>query len=678
MKLRGKLLLSIVLPVAFIFTLIIYYLSTTIYEQETKTAAELAEAKSREYAGYVQALLNEEMYYTVSLAQDLEQIVEEKSSSRQDVIEMLKSKLEKNDDLIGIWCAFEPDAFDGKDKRFVNTEYHNETGRFYPYVYKEAADIGVESFLAEDVEEDYYLLPLTTGKETIIEPYEEPFDDGTSVMMTSLSVPIKLEGKVIGVAGVDIKLDKFQQYVTGLKIFETGFGRLISSEGIVVAHQDKARVGKAGGEFLIGSGQDLIEKIKQGQIFSSVEYSEVLKKDVFKSYAPFRVGNTETNWAFGTVIPTEEIYLDANKILKKILVLGLLGVLAIGAIVLFISISITKPIKALTGTVEKLGSYDFTNNDNHKITQYAKSKDEICMMFRALQTMQLRVVDLFKDISNVSQQVAASAQELTATSEQVASSGEDLTGTIGEISLGSGNQAKDTETGSRKVNELGALIDKNETYLEEIHQASDQVLTAVEEIYHVIVNTSESAAKIANASQMIQNIADQTNLLALNAAIEAARAGEAGRGFAVVAEEIRKLAENSNRFTGEINAVIGDLTEKADWAVEITKDVGEIIGKDNAHLMQKQYQGIAAAVVNTKQVIETLSASGQIMTEKKQEIITVIEKLAEIAQENAAGTEEASAAIEEQSASMAEISHSSSQLAVLAEEMERGIAQFRY
>lgn len=678
MKLKARLLLSTVLPVFIVITMIICFLSTMIYQRQTQTATELAEGKSREYAVYVQEGLDEGMDVADNLAQDLVRIVEEQSSDRQEVINMLENELGKNSDLVGIWCAFEPDAFDGKDQQYVDAPFHNSTGRFYPYVYKEGDEMDCVSFDMEEVENDYYQIPLTTGKEAIVEPYIELLDETTEVMMTSLAVPVLYQGRTIGVAGVDIKLDRFQEYVTGLKIFKTGFGRLISAQGMVVAHPEKDRVGQLGGEFDQGKGQNLLGKIQQGKTFSGIEYSESLKGDVFKSFAPITVGTTGTNWAFGMVIPTEEIYQEANNLVMIMVILGCLAVFVIGMIIWLISGRITKPIGMLTVNVEKLGVYDFTFDQEQEFVQYTKMKDEVGMMFRALQKMQHSVVDLFKNISNTSQHVAASSQELTATSEQVAAAAEEMSATISEIAAGSSRQAKDTESGSIKINDLGRLIDENEKYLAEIKDASDQVEKAVEEIYAVIMNTSESASKIGNASQMIQKIAEQTNLLALNAAIEAARAGDAGKGFAVVAEEIRKLAEQSNKFTAEIYGVIQELTEKANRAVEITQDVGEIIGKDDTHMINNNVQGIAAAIVNTKRVVKALNASGQVMVTKKAEIVDIINRLSEIAQANAAGTEEASASIEEQTASIEEISKASHQLSLLAEEMQMGIAQFKY
>ena len=120
----------------------------------------------------------------------------------------------------------------------------------------------------------------------------------------------------------------------------------------------------------------------------------------------------------------------------------------------------------------------------------------------------------------------------------------------------------------------------------------------VEQIGSSVRGVSEQTARIANAAQMIEQIADQTNLLALNAAIEAARAGEQGRGFAVVADEVRNLARRTQESTKEIYGIVTELTHRAGDAVKIA-DAGAIDaeeGLSNVIESGKMLSGISESI----------------------------------------------------------------------------------
>ena len=268
------------------------------------------------------------------------------------------------------------------------------------------------------------------------------------------------------------------------------------------------------------------------------------------------------------------------------------------------------------------------------------------------------------------------------------------------MATGATEQAKNTDAAVQTMDNFAALIEEEQLGLRQLNQSAQRVIElktegvnhvqllvkktqdtkiASDEINAVIMNASESAEKIYQSSQMIRSIADQTNLLALNAAIEAARAGESGRGFSVVAEEIRKLAEQSQRFTEEISAIINELKQKTESAVVTMKGMHHVIAEQSQSVSatNEKFDGIAEAIEQTTAAIDRMNQSGKMMLERKQTIVDVIQNLAAISQENAASSEEVNASIEEQTAGMNQIAQSSGEMSELASEMAVGISKFK-
>ncbi len=271
---------------------------------------------------------------------------------------------------------------------------------------------------------------------------------------------------------------------------------------------------------------------------------------------------------------------------------------------------------------------------------------------------------------------------------------------VRNIAEGATGQAHDTTEAAHNIEENSRTLEEMIDVLSDLREAIKNINSKKDEgkealdglqgltesskseavyVNKIIVETNESAESIFKASEMIQSIADQTNLLALNAAIEAARAGEAGKGFAVVAEEIRKLAEDSTKFTEEIRTIIDDLKEKSQSAVDRMQAVGKIVTEqDNqTKVTREKFDNIEDAVMVSNSIVEKVSERSKTMGEKNSQIISVIENLSAIAEENAATTEQASASVETQTMSINDISSASGNLAEIASELQNEVAHFK-
>lgn len=542
---------------------------------------------------------------------------------------------------------------------------------------------------------DYFKLAIS-GKSCVSDVLISKATNKPSIIVAA---PIIRDGTVKGVIYGVADGTELMNISNQIKVGESGYTYIANKAGVLMAHPDVNKVltqynpvEDAENNPEIRDLADIMtNKMLKGESGIAHYYFEGSIRII--SFKPIE----DTEWSVAVAMQESELLAKVQDINKGMLIISVIAI-ALGILVVYlISGYITKPIVAVSSFAKRISELDITLDVPEVLK---KRKDEIGVLSNSFQSVTDSLRKFVRSISSASQQVAASSEELTATSQQVATSAEEVAKTIEEMAKGTENQARDTEISAEKINEIGDMIAEEGRQRKVLNDSADEVTRLKEdgvvairelvdktkitnestrEVYKVVMDSSESARKIENASQMIQNIANQTNLLALNAAIEAARAGEAGKGFAVVSDEIRKLADDSNKFTKEIKDVVMELIEKTTSAVTTMQGVEGLIIEQDAVMeaTRTKFDGISDSVEKTREAIDILNKTGQIMNEKKDEIIDVIQSLSALSQENAAGTEEASASVEQQTSSMLQIAESSEELAKLAEEMQKSISMFK-
>ncbi|EJM42977.1 methyl-accepting chemotaxis protein [Pseudomonas sp. GM33] len=618
----------------------------------TASVQDLLQAKAAEQAVRVQKTFGETLTVVTALAdqiKDMRNLAAKRSlepgALREELNQSLKTAFERNAKVLGIWLAFEPNGLDGKDSEFVNdaARQSNEAGRFATYFSRAGGETLNTIMVEEDMTKTtlnlsgtpynvWYTCPRDSKRTCLLDPYADTVG-GKEVLMTTISVPLLVDGKSIGVVGVDIALDALQAAAIDSQhdLFNSaGHMLIVSGTGVLAAYSvDAGKVGKSIGDTLGADGKDILQLLGSGA-------PKILQQgDLIRAVYPVSPIADAKAWAVVIDLPKQVLLADSVKLqavlddaqqsgtIKALSVAVIAGV--IGLLLMWLTASgVTRPINSVAQMLKAIASGD---GDLTQRLHYSKQDElgELVNWFnRFLDKLQPTIAQIKQSITDARGTADQSSEIARQTSEgmqvqfreidQVATASNEMSATAHDVANSASNAANAAKGADQSARDGMSIIERS---TRDINQLADEVSKAVTEVEALAVNSEQ----IGSVLEVIRSIAEQTNLLALNAAIEAARAGESGRGFAVVADEVRNLAKRTQDSVEEIRLVIERIQSGTRGVVA------------TMHSSQTQAHSNAGQIQQAVQALSKISDAVTVISDMNLQIASAAEQQSAVAEE---------------------------------------------
>ncbi|QBX43338.1 methyl-accepting chemotaxis protein [Pseudomonas fluorescens] len=611
--------------------------------------------------------------------------------SREQLISLIKENVEQNPKILGTYIGWEKNALDHNDAAYVGsavTGIDPANGRFLPWWFRNTdgslgvdklADVDDQKTLSTGVRaSEYYLCSKETKKPCVIDP--APYKVGDKVvMLASFIEPIMLNGAFQGIVGADLSVNFIQEMLLGAnqKLY-SGAGQmaLIGGNGRIVAYtKDPSKFGEKVSDILDAEQIANMANLKRGE----VTYSVNKDKGRIELYLPFGIGQTDARWTLMLQLPLNAVMADLQKLQADLdaqrksdtfgmAMVGLI-IAAIGLLVIWlVGHGIARPLKQMVAMLDDIakGEGDLTRRlSSDRSDELGSIAKGFNTFLAKLQAMITQVVTSVQSVSDSSEHTADIAirtnigiQKQMAEIDQVATAVQEMTATAQDVARNA-TQAAQAASHADQAAGQGMQIVRDTS--NSIGVLAVEIGKAVE-VVQTLAKDSENINAILIA---IRGIAEQTNLLALNAAIEAARAGEQGRGFAVVADEVRNLAQKTQKATEEIQSMIQQLQQG-------TRDVVRVM-EDSQNRTDESVQHAAKAA----EALETITQAVSVINDMNTQIASAAEEQSAVADDINRNVINIGQVANEVAGGADESSSASAGLTKLAEQQRRLINQFK-